>query len=150
MSNSSHDTITKTLSSVRQNCLIMAAWVLIFPKPPPPTLEEILGTFSSQEDGDKELLEAIVRAKEAEELVGVIQGRISTCSMRPSCQRVAAVASLQETIMQLQHALAQASGLIPSPRTPPRRSQASKTARRRAAPNRSASRWPLIPSLALP
>ncbi|CEL60764.1 hypothetical protein RSOLAG1IB_04003 [Rhizoctonia solani AG-1 IB] len=105
MSNSSHDTITKTLSS-----------------PPPPTLEEILGTFSSQEDGDKELLEAIVRAKEAEEL------------------RVAAVASLQETIMQLQHALAQASGLIPSPRTPPRRSQASKTARRRAAPNRSASR----------
>ncbi|KAF8757233.1 rRNA adenine dimethylase [Rhizoctonia solani] len=77
---SNYDTITKTLSS-----------------PPPPTLEEILGTFSSQEGGDKELLEAIVRAKEAEEL------------------RVAAVASLQETIMQLQHALAQASGLIPPP-----------------------------------
>ncbi|ELU42667.1 rRNA (adenine-N6,N6-)-dimethyltransferase [Rhizoctonia solani AG-1 IA] len=105
---SNYDNITKTLSSVRQ--------------PPPPTLEEILGTFSSQEGGDKELLEAIVRAKEAEEL------------------RVAAVASLQETIMQLQHALAQASGLIPPPRTPPRRNQSTKTARRRAAPNRSTSR----------
>ncbi|CAE6416771.1 unnamed protein product [Rhizoctonia solani] len=105
MSNSNYDTITKTLSS-----------------PPPPTLEEILGTFNSKEDGDKELLEAIVRAKEAEEL------------------RVAAVVSLQETIMQLQHALAQASGLIPGPRTPPRRNQSTKTVRRKAPTNRSTSR----------
>ncbi|CAE7150891.1 unnamed protein product [Rhizoctonia solani] len=105
MSNGNYDAITKTLSS-----------------PPPPTLGEILGTFNAQEDGDKELLAAIVRAKEAEEL------------------RVAAVASLQETIMQLQHTLAQASGLIPSPRTPPRRSQSTKSTRRRAAPNRSTSR----------
>lgn len=97
------DTISKTLSS-----------------PPPPTLEEIMATFNAQENGDKELLAAIVRAKEAEEL------------------RVAAVASLQETIMQLQHALAQASGLI-SPRTPPRRGQSSKSVRHRTA-SRSNSR----------
>ncbi|CAE6542285.1 unnamed protein product [Rhizoctonia solani] len=105
MSSGNYDAITKTLSS-----------------PPPPTLEEILCAFNAQEDGDKELLAAIVRAKEAEEL------------------RVAAVASLQETIMQLQHALAQASGLIPGPRTPPRRSHSTKSTRRRAAPNRSTSR----------
>ncbi|CAE6438436.1 hypothetical protein ACGC1H_006984 [Rhizoctonia solani] len=105
MSSGNYDAITKTLSS-----------------PPPPTLQEILGTFNAQEDGDKELLAAIVRAKEAEEL------------------RVAAVASLQETIMQLQHALAQASGLIPSPHTPPRRSQPTKSTRRKTATNRSTSR----------
>ncbi|KAG8696241.1 hypothetical protein FRC08_007285 [Ceratobasidium sp. 394] len=72
------DTITQTLSS-----------------PPPPALEEILATFSAQVDGDKELLAAILRAKEAEEL------------------RIAAVANLQQTIVQLQHALAQASGAVP-------------------------------------
>jgi hypothetical protein len=65
----SYNTITNTLSSVCGIIPQLAAQFLIFPKPPPPTLEEILKTFKSQENGDKELLAAIVRAKEAEELV---------------------------------------------------------------------------------
>ncbi|KAG9123761.1 hypothetical protein FRC07_014038 [Ceratobasidium sp. 392] len=50
-SSNAHDTITETLSS-----------------PPPPMLEEILSTYSAQVGGDKEILAAILRAKEAEEL----------------------------------------------------------------------------------
>ena len=42
---------------------------LIVFKAPPPMLEEILSTFAAQADGDKDLLAAILRAKEAEELV---------------------------------------------------------------------------------
>ena len=38
-------------------------------KAPPPMLEEIMSTFAAQVDGDKDLLAAILRAKEAEELV---------------------------------------------------------------------------------
>ncbi|KAB5593337.1 hypothetical protein CTheo_3255 [Ceratobasidium theobromae] len=96
------DTITKTLSS-----------------PPPPTLEEILATFNAQEDGDKELLAAIIRAKEAEDL------------------RIAAVASLQETIVQLQHVLVQSSGALPLGSQ--QRSQATKTARRRTSTRATAT-----------
>ncbi|QRV79150.1 hypothetical protein RhiJN_07165 [Ceratobasidium sp. AG-Ba] len=96
-----HDTITQTLGS-----------------PPPPMLEEIMTTFSAQVDGDKELLAAILRAKEAEEL------------------RVAAVANLQQTIVQLQFALGQASRVI-SLSSPPQ--SRSNSMRRRRKPNSSAS-----------
>ncbi|KAG8772198.1 hypothetical protein FRC12_003208 [Ceratobasidium sp. 428] len=98
-----HDTITQTLSS-----------------PPSPMLEEILATYSAQVDGDKELLAAILRAKEAEDL------------------RVAAMASLQQTIVQLQHALAQVGGIIPLD-SPPQSRRSSVRERRRPKPRASSS-----------
>ncbi|KAF8608642.1 hypothetical protein BDV93DRAFT_518719 [Ceratobasidium sp. AG-I] len=98
------DTITQTLSSA-----------------PPPMLEEILSTFAAQVDGDKDLLAAILRAKEAEEL------------------RIAAVAGLQQTIVQLQHTLAQASGMLPPSTPPPEPQPARSTSARRKPSSRAHS-----------
>ncbi|CAE6474749.1 unnamed protein product [Rhizoctonia solani] len=77
---------------------------------PPPTIREILGAYSAKGDGDREMLVALLNAKSAED------------------QRIAAVATLQQTVLQMQHslALAQAQAAasqppqqLPSPRSAP-------------------------------
>lgn len=137
------DTITKTLSSVCCFTRNLKQYTYdsfsICAKPPPPTLEEILATFNAQEDGDKELLAAIIRAKEAEDLVScaTITNECYWAYGITGCQRIAAVASLQETIVQLQHVLVQSSGALPLGSQ--QRSQATKTARRRTSTRATAT-----------
>ncbi|KAH7340295.1 hypothetical protein B0J17DRAFT_313291 [Rhizoctonia solani] len=55
---------------------------------PPPTIREILGAYSAKGEGDRDMLVALLNAKSAED------------------QRIAAVATLQQTVLQMQHSLA--------------------------------------------
>ncbi|KAB5593041.1 hypothetical protein CTheo_3506 [Ceratobasidium theobromae] len=89
---------------------------------PPPTIREILGAYSAKGEGDREMLVALLNAKSAED------------------QRIAAVATLQQTVLQMQHslALAQAQAAqpsqphqLPSPRDLPLPSQAQAQPRKR-------------------
>ncbi|KEP53605.1 hypothetical protein V565_029090, partial [Rhizoctonia solani 123E] len=77
---------------------------------PPPTIREILGAYSTKGEGDREMLVALLNAKSAED------------------QRIAAVAALQQTVLQMQHSLAVAQAQaasapapqqLPSPRSGP-------------------------------
>ncbi|CAE6425510.1 unnamed protein product [Rhizoctonia solani] len=74
---------------------------------PPPTIREILGAYSTKGEGDREMLVALLNAKSAED------------------QRIAAVAALQQTVLQMQHSLAIAQAQaaapqqLPSPRSGP-------------------------------
>ncbi|CAE7081691.1 unnamed protein product [Rhizoctonia solani] len=67
---------------------------------PPPTIREILGAYSSKGEGDREMLVALLNAKSAED------------------QRIAAVAALQQTVLQMQHSLALAQSQASSPQPP--------------------------------
>ncbi|KAG9124568.1 hypothetical protein FRC07_011086, partial [Ceratobasidium sp. 392] len=55
---------------------------------PPPSIREILGAYSAKGEGDRDMLVALLNAKSAED------------------QRIAAVATLQQTVLQMQHSLA--------------------------------------------
>ncbi|KAF8610490.1 hypothetical protein BDV93DRAFT_601490 [Ceratobasidium sp. AG-I] len=55
---------------------------------PPPTIREILGAYSTKGEGDRDMLVALLNAKSAED------------------QRIAALATLQQTVLQMQHSLA--------------------------------------------
>ncbi|KAH7883830.1 hypothetical protein F5I97DRAFT_1930058 [Phlebopus sp. FC_14] len=74
----------------------MSAWHFL-EQPPPPTLREILGAYRSRGDGDRDMLLAMLNAKSAED------------------QRIAAVASLHRTLLDLSIADA---GAHPSPALP--------------------------------
>ncbi|KAG9104958.1 hypothetical protein FRC06_005025, partial [Ceratobasidium sp. 370] len=69
---------------------------------PPPSIREILGAYSAKGEGDRDMLVALLNAKSAED------------------QRIAAVATLQQTVLQMQHSLALAQaqaylGPVPPP-----------------------------------
>ncbi|KAG9094037.1 hypothetical protein FS749_013257 [Ceratobasidium sp. UAMH 11750] len=71
---------------------------------PPPSIREILGAYSAKGEGDRDMLVALLNAKSAED------------------QRIAAVATLQQTVLQMQHSLALAQAqaqLGPVPQPPP-------------------------------
>lgn len=55
---------------------------------PPPSLREILGAYNAKGEGDRDMLVALLNAKSAED------------------QRLAAIATLHQTVLQMQHALA--------------------------------------------
>ncbi|KAF8610491.1 hypothetical protein BDV93DRAFT_601491 [Ceratobasidium sp. AG-I] len=55
---------------------------------PPPSLREILGAYNSKGEGDRDMLIALLNAKSAED------------------QRLASIATLHQTVLQMQHALA--------------------------------------------
>ncbi|CAE6418370.1 unnamed protein product [Rhizoctonia solani] len=67
---------------------------------PSPTIREILGAYSSKGEGDREMLVALLNAKSAED------------------QRVAAMAALQQTTLQMQHSLAVAQAQAAAPQPP--------------------------------
>jgi len=67
---------------------------------PPPNLTEVLGAYAQKGDGDREMLLGILKAKSAED------------------QRIAAVASLHQTILQLQASALQSGGNALSPSLP--------------------------------
>ncbi|KAG8743717.1 hypothetical protein FRC10_011590 [Ceratobasidium sp. 414] len=111
---------------------------------PPPSIREILGAYSAKGEGDRDMLVALLNAKSAED------------------QRLAAIATLQHTVLQMQHSLALAQAqahLGPPPSAPsphqlpsPRGVPASPRKRSRApAPStsapvrRSSSRSPSAP-----
>ncbi|KAG9088089.1 hypothetical protein FS749_002421, partial [Ceratobasidium sp. UAMH 11750] len=59
-------------------------------QPPPPTLRDILGAYAARGQGDRDMLIALLNAKAAEEA------------------RIAAVAALQQNILQMQMSVAAA------------------------------------------
>ncbi|CCO26084.1 hypothetical protein BN14_00101 [Rhizoctonia solani AG-1 IB] len=100
---------------------------------PPPTIREILGAYSAKGEGDREMLVALLNAKSAED------------------QRIAAVATLQQTVLQMQHslALAQAQAAasqppqqLPSPRSGPSPLLAPTSV---PAPRKRVARAPVAP-----
>lgn len=64
---------------------------------PPPSVREILSAYNSKGEGDREMLIALLNAKSAED------------------QRLAAVAAMHQTVLQMQHALAMAAVAAQSP-----------------------------------
>ncbi|CAE6415960.1 unnamed protein product [Rhizoctonia solani] len=99
---------------------------------PPPTIREILGAYSTKGEGDREMLVALLNAKSAED------------------QRIAAVAALQQTVLQMQHSLAVAQAQaasapapqqLPSPRSGPSPLMAPAP-----APRKRVSRAPAPPA----
>ncbi|KAG8710237.1 hypothetical protein FRC09_000232 [Ceratobasidium sp. 395] len=70
---------------------------------PPPALREILSAYNAKGEGDRDMLVALLNAKSAED------------------QRLSAIATLHQTILQMQHALAIAAVTAQSPpgRVPP-------------------------------
>ncbi|KAJ1310368.1 hypothetical protein OPQ81_007106 [Rhizoctonia solani] len=95
---------------------------------PPPTIREILGAYSAKGEGDREMLVALLNAKSAED------------------QRIAAVATLQQTVLQMQHSLAlaqaQAAQVPPPQQLPSPRSGPSPVMAPAPAPRKRASRAP--------
>ncbi|CUA72288.1 hypothetical protein RSOLAG22IIIB_00953 [Rhizoctonia solani] len=97
---------------------------------PPPTIREILGAYSTKGEGDRDMLVALLNAKSAED------------------QRIAAVAALQQTVLQMQHSLAvaQAQAQVTSPQIPQQlpspRSGPSPMMAPAPAPRKRASRAP--------
>lgn len=73
--------------------------ILILPQPPPPSLREILGAYKSKGDGDRDMLIAMLNAKSAEDQVGLIF--LSPLTRPHSVQRMAAIASLHKTLLDL-------------------------------------------------
>ncbi|KAN0100839.1 hypothetical protein V8E55_000823 [Tylopilus felleus] len=80
--NSSDYSHLSTHSSLDHRRLLMSAWHVL-EQPPPPTLREILGAYRSKGDGDRDMLIAMLNAKTAED------------------QRMAAIASLHKTLLDL-------------------------------------------------
>ncbi|KAG8220027.1 hypothetical protein J3R82DRAFT_1039 [Butyriboletus roseoflavus] len=70
------------LPSLDHTRLVMSTWHVL-EQPPPPSLREILGAYRSKGDGDRDMLIAMLNAKSAED------------------QRMAAVASLHRTLLDL-------------------------------------------------
>ncbi|KAF8744325.1 hypothetical protein RHS02_02025, partial [Rhizoctonia solani] len=102
---------------------------------PPPTIREILGAYSAKGEGDREMLVALLNAKSAED------------------QRIAAMATLQQTVIQMQHSLAfaqaQAAASQPPQQLPSPLSDPSPLMMPAPAPYQRAPRAP-VPSASRP
>ncbi|KAG9112968.1 hypothetical protein FRC07_007845 [Ceratobasidium sp. 392] len=84
---------------------------------PPPALREILSAYNTKGEGDRDMLVALLNAKSAED------------------QRLAAIATLHQTIIQMQHALAITAITAQSPPgrvPPPASSQPFQSRRKRS------------------
>ncbi|CAE6490178.1 unnamed protein product [Rhizoctonia solani] len=99
---------------------------------PPPTIREILGAYSAKGEGDRDMLVALLNAKSAED------------------QRIAAVATLQQTVLQMQHSLAlaqaQAATAQPPQQLPSPTSGPSPLMAPAPAPRKRTSRAPAPPA----
>ncbi|KAG8743716.1 hypothetical protein FRC10_011589 [Ceratobasidium sp. 414] len=76
--------------------MLEATWHAVS-QAPPPALREILSAYNAKGEGDRDMLIALLNAKSAED------------------QRLAAVATLHQTVLQMQHALAIAAVTAQSP-----------------------------------
>ncbi|PVG02609.1 hypothetical protein CPB86DRAFT_780019 [Serendipita vermifera] len=75
-----------SLQLLEQQSRALQAAILAFDQPPAPSLREVLGAYRIKGDGDREMLLTILNAKAAED------------------QRVASMATLHQTILQVLHA----------------------------------------------
>ncbi|KIJ68666.1 hypothetical protein HYDPIDRAFT_106904 [Hydnomerulius pinastri MD-312] len=88
--------------------LLMSTWHVL-DQAPPPSLREILGAYKSKGDGDRDMLIAMLNAKSAED------------------QRIAAVASLRRTLLELSATDANNSAPASSQLPPPSSSYSNST-----------------------